>query len=134
MTGVLLDPDFADAIEECLNQAIADGLADDISIVSGFRSSTEQARLYTGFLARRITGRGGLPAAKPGASYHNFGLAVDISTSPPDALEAVGRWAESCGFRWGGHFGDPVHIDAGSTISLVDARKGFVRSQLVEVA
>lgn len=49
-----------------------------LSLSSGARSSAEQKRLYDRWV-RRVPGQA--PAAKPGTSNHEFGLAVDIGPS-----------------------------------------------------
>lgn len=85
----------------------------DIEFISGYRSTARQAALYKAYLAR---GKTGTPVAPPGRSYHNFGLAVDFRTVPRTAaaVRTVGLLAERRGFRWGGRFGDPHHIDTGN--------------------
>lgn len=125
-----LDPDFADQIEALIAEAIDAGIVDDVEIVSGYRTTEEQQRLFADWQA----GRSRLPAAKPGTSYHEYGLAVDVAVSPPGALSAFGQFAESRGLRWGGRFADPVHIDAGSDLTIQQARASFKASDLVEVA
>lgn len=74
---------------------------------SAYRSPTEQARLYRRYLA----GLSRFPAAPPGKSKHEQGRAVDI-VARPEVLEALGRWWESIGGRWGGRFDDPIHFEA----------------------
>ncbi len=44
------------------------------TLTSGVRTYGEQQRLYSAYLA----GRSSLPAAPPGRSAHNFGLAIDV--------------------------------------------------------
>lgn len=70
------------------------------------RSSTEQARLYRRFQA----GLSRYPAAPPGRSSHELGLAFDI-VARPEVLAAAGQVWESWGGRWGGRFQDPIHFD-----------------------
>lgn len=48
------------------------------TVTSGRRSSTEQAQLYRAYLAR---GKRGLPAAPPGRSAHEYGLALDFEVA-----------------------------------------------------
>lgn len=74
-------------------------------ITSTFRSEREQRRLYEAYLK----GRSRLPAAQPGISMHNFGLAFDMVTRDNHWLGQV--W-ESWGGTWGGRFRDPVHFSA----------------------
>jgi hypothetical protein len=47
------------------------------TVTSGLRSRSEQARLYADYVA----GRRRLPAAPPGRSAHEYGLAVDVVSS-----------------------------------------------------
>ncbi len=121
-------PEFWAVVREVFNAAGEEGIG--VRIESTYRSSAVQARLYKAWLAR---GKQGLPAAPPGQSFHEFGLAIDISTDPPDALERVGEIAEDFGLRWGGFFDDPVHIDAGYDLDIRQARQSFNERRLVEV-
>lgn len=81
-----------DAAEWCLAQA--DGYGIPVTVVSGFRSTTEQRRLWNNYQQCLRTGRFGLapdckyPANRPGFSAHEYGLAWD-STVPP---EYMGWW------------------------------------------
>ena len=75
-------------------------------IISGRRSSAEQAELY----ARAQAGRSTLPAARPGESLHEQGRAFDIGT---DFALSEGQWrclgelGEALGLTWGGRFSTP---------------------------
>jgi LAS superfamily LD-carboxypeptidase LdcB len=124
---VPLDPDFAAAIDELITAALREGIVDAIHIDSGYRSSQEQRRLFAAWKS----GKSSLPAAAPGTSYHEVGLAIDVVVSPPGALEDFGLFAESLGFRWGGRFNDPVHIDAGNDVTIQEARRAFKVGDLV---
>lgn len=75
-------------------------------ITSVRRSSTEQARLYRRYQA----GLSRYPAAPPGHSTHETGLAFDI-LARPEVLAAAGKAWEAMGGRWGGRFDDPIHFD-----------------------
>lgn len=81
-------------------------------IVQSFRSSAEQAKLYA-------KGRPGGPPgpivtnAKPGTSYHEYGLAFDVAvlkdgkpTWPNDIAlwTSIGTMGEALGLKWGGRF------------------------------
>lgn len=78
------------------------------TITSGKRSSVEQSRLYQAYLDR---GRTGLPAAPPGRSAHEYGLAIDFvvdqgKTSPQQrqVIALLKSWgAETVS-------NDPVHF------------------------
>lgn len=71
-------------------------------IVSGRRSSAEQLVLYQNFIA----GRSRLPAAPPGRSAHEYGLAIDVWAGD-------GRQAQMMALlkSWGAELvaGDPPH-------------------------
>lgn len=62
---------------------IADFYRIPVTVTSGRRSYAEQDRLYKRFLA----GGSSFPAAPPGASAHEHGLAFD-SVTPPQHLDA----------------------------------------------
>lgn len=76
-------------------------------ITSAKRSRASQTALYKNFVA----GRAAFPAAPPGFSKHEQGLAVDILVTPPAAQVALGRWWESVGGTWGKRFNDPIHFE-----------------------
>lgn len=90
---------------------------------SGFRSIQSQNRLYARFLA----GRSRLPAAPPGLSTHNYGLAVDL-VAVRGSQAILGRIAGLSGLVWAGA-GDRVHFDP-----FGNARwKGILRSAGVRI-
>lgn len=74
-------------------------------VTSTYRSLSDQQRLRS----RYEMGESRYPAAKPGCSQHNYGLAFDM-VSQNNAW--LGRVWESVGGRWGGTFSnyDPVHF------------------------
>ena len=79
------------------------------TVTSVFRSVQRQAVLYE----RWRRGLSDLPAAPPGRSKHNHGLAFDLVVrqgyrSPHQ--EALGRFWQSMGGRWSK--ADPVHFEA----------------------
>lgn len=77
-----------------------------IRITSTFRSRRKQLALY------RQREHSVLPAAAPGRSTHEYGLAFDAVSVDRDAQEWLGRLGESVGLIWGGRFRrpDPVHF------------------------
>jgi hypothetical protein len=80
-------------------------------ILSGRRSTSEQASLF----ARAQAGGSTRPAAKPGDSLHEIGLAFDVGTDRQldgREWECVGRLGEALGLTWGGRFSayDPNHF------------------------
>lgn len=77
------------------------------TITSVRRSDAQQRRLYERYL--RV---GGLPAAPPGRSAHQFGLAWDM-VAPDAELRRLGALWRRWGGVWGGER-DPVHFEAGS--------------------
>lgn len=78
-------------------------------VTSTRRSLGTQARLYQAFL----DGRSPYPAAPPGHSTHQAGLAFDVVVDDMSLMPEIGRIWESIGpgFTWGGRFKDPVHFD-----------------------
>lgn len=71
-------------------------------ITSATRTRQEQAILYE----RYLRGLSSLPAAPPGRSLHERGLAFDIVTTNPQLAGTLGR---RFGLRWGAS--DPVHFE-----------------------
>lgn len=75
--------------------------------VCGFRSFPVQARIYA--QGRTMPGKI-VTDAKPGRSYHNFGLAADYVRLPQATMSDVEAWEKfgaivrSCGLVWGGDF------------------------------
>ena len=79
-------------------------------VTSARRSSAKQARLYEKY--RR--GESAIPAAPPGTSLHEFGLAFDLARIGKDPLNDpllnwLGQVWEYAGGRHGGAR-DPVHF------------------------
>lgn len=74
------------------------------------RDSKKQSDLYDAWLA----GRSKYPAAPPGTSKHELGLAVDIGGMTDSQLAYLGQVWRSWGGRWGGTFRnrDPIHFEA----------------------
>lgn len=71
-------------------------------VTSVVRSRKKQEQLYADYKA----GQSFLPAAKPGTSPHEFGLAIDIVT---DDLETLVGFMRYIGFTWAGPK-DKVHF------------------------
>ncbi len=70
------------------------------------RSKAEQTRLYE----RYLRGESLLPAAPPGSSLHELGIAIDIVFPGDEELAVAVDAAADFGLRWAGP-GDPVHFD-----------------------
>jgi len=79
----------------------------NVYITSGKRNSRDQARLYARFQA----GLSRYPAAPPGHSTHEQGIAFDLGNLDPRLLRAAGLLWESWGGRWGGRFKDIIHFE-----------------------
>jgi len=81
-----------------------------LRVTSGRRTFLEQQRLYQ----RYLRGKAFFPAAPPGHSKHEFGLAFDLArlnTNPrqDELLSYLGEvWLQMGGF-W--HVSDPVHFE-----------------------
>ena len=101
-----LSPQMRRGAELLLKVAPALG-ATSARITSAKRSRAQQAVLYKNFLA----GKAKFPAAPPGTSKHEKGMAVDIVVEPPEAQIALGRWWQEVGGTWGGQFQDPIHFE-----------------------
>jgi hypothetical protein len=105
----------------------------DVQITSAYRSFAEQARVQKenqAFVPPR-------PAANPGDSFHNYGLAIDIALNSRSVNglvysfnKSVSDWkktgvidiADKMNLRWGGTFAgnqvDVVHFDLGFKYSV----------------
>lgn len=77
-----------------------------VRITSVRRSKAQQQQLYKNYLA----GRSSFPAAPPGRSKHEFGLAWDMVTEPFSVLHTLGNWWRSAGGEWSST--DPIHFAA----------------------
>ena len=75
-------------------------------VTSTRRSTAEQTRLYE----RYLRGESLLPAAPPGSSLHELGIAIDIVFPGDEELAVAVDAAADFGLRWAGP-GDPVHFD-----------------------
>lgn len=98
-----LHPALQPAARYLLAQAVARGG----QLTSVRRSYQKQSELWQAYLR----GATKYPAAPPGTSKHEYGLAFDI-IAPTPVLNALGALWERMGGRWGGRFGDPIHFEA----------------------
>lgn len=111
-TGVhSLEPWLQPAATQLVNIAVAAGLGAKVS--SARRSYAQQALLYRRYLA----GQSRFPAAPPGTSMHELGLAFDLWVNDESQLPDLGQVWENMGGVWGGHFKDPIHFEAGGDLS-----------------
>jgi len=79
--------------------------ARSVTVTSAKRSRAQQTSLYKNYLA----GNSRFPAAPPGTSKHEKGLAVDLRVEPESVLPALGAWWNSVGGRW--FASDPIHFE-----------------------
>lgn len=132
----LLHPIVGAAAEKVIRQAYAEGI--NIEVVQGLRTMDEQAALY----AQGRTMPGDIVTnAKPGSSYHNYGLAFDyallyadgsdVSWIVNDQWRRVGTIGESLGFVWGGRWTmqkegivDFPHLEMNFRLSISDLLSG----------
>ena len=90
--------------------AVAKANGIQVRITSTVRTASEQRALY----ARYLRGESDLPAAPPGTSRHELGLAFDVVFGPSYRgweQRALGELWRSWGGFWAGD-ADPVHFSA----------------------
>jgi TP901 family phage tail tape measure protein len=80
-------------------------LGNKFNITRGYRTMAQQAYLYDRWM-RRVPGQA--PAAPPGQSMHNFGLAVDLLPATTSAAERAKGAA--FGLRWPMSY-EPWHVE-----------------------
>lgn len=88
-------------------QALLDMGGARVQLTSVKRSRKQQELLWRRFQA----GLSQFPAAPPGSSSHEKGLAFDIYSTDSRLLEQLGRQWEAWGGVWGGRFNDPIHFE-----------------------
>ena len=103
----------------------------NVKIICGTRSYEEQAALY----AKGRTKPGSkVTNARPGFSWHNFGVAWDFVVFDPKGqplwdsplMARCGKIGEELGLEWGGSwksFKDKPHLQLKTGISLAEARQ-----------
>jgi hypothetical protein len=74
-------------------------------VTSTYRSWETQRRLYASWRA----GQSEFPAAPPGRSWHQYGRAFDMVTSPMSRLSELGDVWRRMGGRW--YPSDPIHFE-----------------------
>lgn len=99
-----LHPYFRPWIDWLLDFADQQGV--DVQVISGFRTAEDQARAAA---QARAAGR---PAAAPGRSAHNYGLAVDLAAGGHSSSEDH-KWLMQVWRALGGDFypGDAPHFE-----------------------
>jgi hypothetical protein len=126
-----LEPVTAKLAREHLRRLAAEGYT--FKITSGTRTFTEQAALY----AKGRTAPGPkVTNARPGSSWHNFGLAYDLTLFQGDknpvwehpAYDLAGKIGKDLGLRWGGDFKsivDRPHFERPIGLTLAEARQKY---------
>ncbi len=101
-----LDPDLRAAMQDLQQWLGSQRIV--TTITSTVRSGRDQDFLWRRYQAGQS---GGLPAAPPGHSAHEYGWAFDMVVSPVEYQSAVGKaWERLWGGKWGGSR-DPVHFE-----------------------
>ena len=102
-----LQPQMKEKTIEFINRAESE-LGIKLRVTSAFRSFEEQEKLYA--KGRTLPGKI-VTWAKPGESYHNLGLAIDVvEIKDGKALwenpnwSKIGELGESMDFTWGGRW------------------------------
>lgn len=126
-----LEPVIQPKARALLEAARAQGI--ELTVTQGLRTMEEQAALY----AQGRTAPGQVVTnAKPGSSWHNFGLAFDVAvvvngkpTWPNDSAlwSKIGDLGKTQGLIWGGDFQsfkDMPHFQYTGGLSLEQARAG----------
>lgn len=102
-----LHPELVRRAERLIEKASSQGF--NLYVFEGYRSMERQAQL--------LAGGKGVTNAKPGNSFHNYGLAVDIvfkdaqgrpSWSESHDWQTLGRLGKEEGLVWGGDWKKPV--------------------------
>jgi hypothetical protein len=102
-----LHPEFRDLARRYIQTANERGYP--ISLGSSYRSPEEQSAMYNN------RANNPYPVAPPGASGHNYGLAMDLRGYKPEYQKGLGQLAHEMGLTYGGEFShpDPVHVQLG---------------------
>jgi hypothetical protein len=79
--------------------------ARSVRITSVTRSKAKQQQLWE----RYQRGESQFPAAPPGRSKHEYGLAWDMVTEPFSALDTLGDWWRQLGGNW--YPSDRIHFE-----------------------
>jgi D-alanyl-D-alanine dipeptidase len=126
-----LEPVIQSKARALLDASKIEGI--ELVVTQGLRTMEEQAALY----AQGRTAPGPVVTnAKPGSSWHNFGLAFDVAvvqggkpTWPADEAlwQKVGALGKALGLTWGGdfmNFPDRPHCQYTGGLTLEQARAG----------
>lgn len=85
---------------------LAKSAGDNPRVTSARRTYAQQQALYQAY----IQGRSKYPAAAPGSSAHEYGLAFDMVVDGPGEQAGAGGVWQSWGGRYGGEE-DPIHFE-----------------------
>lgn len=126
-----LEPVIQPKARALIEAARAEGI--ELAVTQGLRTMAEQQALYD----QGRTKPGPIVTnAKPGSSWHNFGLAFDVAVVvggkpswPTDAAlwKRIGELGKAQGLTWGGDFTsivDMPHFQLTGGLSLEQARQG----------
>lgn len=122
-------PPFMEVLRVFLSKAKEKGL--EVDIFQGYRSFEEQQSLYN---KGRTEPGDKVTNAKPGQSWHNYGLAVDIVFKPSGKWSwaeehdwnKLGEVGKELGLEWGGDwksFQDRPHFQWPNLFSLTEAKR-----------
>lgn len=128
----LLMPEFKEKIQLLLSNSVS-----TFRVTDGFRSMESQSKLYD--IGRISKGRT-LTNARPGFSFHNYGLAVDLcqkSEKPYEesAMREIGQLSQLYGLTWGGDFKsvDQPHVQIKTKITATEMFDIFLKSGIEAV-
>lgn len=124
-----IKPEFAVKVKKLID-AFEARYPESIVIACGNRSLKEQAVLYS--KGRTVKGTI-VTRAKPGWSYHNYGVAVDMYPTrnkelAVDLLDELGAMAKDFGITWGGTwstFIDYPHFQDADFPTIESVRKNL---------
>lgn len=124
----LVHPVLRERVEDVAAELVRKNIF--VEVVSGFRSTAEQARLYA---QGRTTKGKRVTNAKAGYSWHNFGLAVDLCpmkrgafdwNAPLTVWHEIGATAKRHHLEWGGDWRTPdrPHLQLAVAQTLTQCR------------
>ena len=124
-----LEPQTRKLVTELLRRCLADGM--NFKVTSGTRSFSEQNALY----AQGRTTKGSIVTqARAGSSWHNYGVAADLTLFDASGktpiwegieYDRMGRLAKELGLEWGGdwkRFRDRPHVQRNIGKTLAQAK------------
>ncbi len=127
-----LEPQTARLVRELVRRLQAEG--SNFKVTSGTRTWAEQTKLY----AQGRTAAGPkVTNARAGQSWHNFGVAADLTAFDKSGkrpkwdgaeYDRMGAIAQELGLEWGGSwrkFKDRPHVQRPLGLTLAEARKKY---------